>query len=48
VKIGDGVGTLALPVKTSTRVPQGAVWIESGYEATAPLSSTAGLTLVRA
>jgi len=48
VKIGDGVGTLALPVKTSTRVPQGAVWIESGYEATAPLSATAGLTLVRA
>ncbi len=48
VKIGDGVGTLALPVKTSIRVPQGAIWIESGYEATAPLSATAGLTLVRA
>ncbi|HOZ06066.1 MAG TPA: NADH-quinone oxidoreductase subunit NuoG [Arenimonas sp.] len=48
VKIGDGVGTLALPVKVSTRVPQGTVWIESGYEATAPLSATAGLTLVRA
>ncbi len=48
VKIGDGVGTLALPVKISTGVPQGAVWIESGYEVTAPLSATAGLSLVRA
>jgi len=48
VKLGDGVGSAALPVKISTRVPQGAVWIESSYEATAPLSATAGLSLVRA
>jgi len=48
VKLGDGVGSAALPVKISTRVPQGAVWIESSYEATAPLSAIAGLSLVRA
>jgi NADH-quinone oxidoreductase subunit G len=48
VKLGDGVGSAALPVKISTRVPPGAVWIESDYEATAPLSPTAGLALVRA
>ncbi|MGH8049449.1 MAG: molybdopterin-dependent oxidoreductase, partial [Arenimonas sp.] len=48
VKLGDGVGSATLPVKVSTRVPQGAVWVESGYEATAPLSVTAGLALVRA
>ena len=48
VKLGDGVGSVSLPVKISTRVAQGAVWIESSYEATAPLSATAGLSLVRA
>lgn len=48
IKLGDGVGSAALPVKISPRVPQGAVWVESGYEATAPLSATAGLALVRA
>ncbi len=48
VKLGDGVGSATLPVKVSTRVPRGAVWVESGYEATAPLSATAGLALVRA
>ena len=48
VKLGDGIGSVALPVKISTRVAQGAVWIESSYEATAPLSATAGLSLVRA
>jgi NADH-quinone oxidoreductase subunit G len=48
VKVGDGVGTAALPVAISPRVPRGAVWIESGYEATAPLSPTARLTVARA
>jgi NADH-quinone oxidoreductase subunit G len=48
VKLGDGMGSATLPVKVSTRVPQGAVWVESGYEATAPLSATAGIALVRA
>lgn len=48
VKLGDGVGSATLPVKISTRVSQGSVWVESGYEASAPLSATAGLALVRA
>ena len=48
VKLSDGVGSAALPVKVSTRVPQGAVWVEAGYEATAPFSVTAGIALVRA
>jgi len=47
VKVGDGLGSAALPVVISLRVPRGAVWIESGHEATAPLSPTAGLALVR-
>jgi len=47
-KIGDGVGTAALPVAISARVPRGAVWIESGYGATAALSPTARLTVARA
>jgi NADH-quinone oxidoreductase subunit G len=47
-KIGDGVGNAALPVVISSRVPRGAVWIESGYGATAPLSPTARLTVARA
>ena len=40
-KVGDGVGSAALPVAISPRVPRGAVWIEAGHEATAPLSPTA-------
>ena len=47
-KVGDGVGSAALPVAISARVPRGAIWIESGYEATAPLSPTSGLAVVRA
>jgi NADH-quinone oxidoreductase subunit G len=47
-KIGDGVGNAMLPVHISSRVPKGAVWIESDYEATAPLSPTINLTVVRA
>jgi len=48
IKAGDGVGSAALPVTISARVPHGAIWIESGYEATAPISPTAGLAVVRA
>jgi NADH-quinone oxidoreductase subunit G len=48
VKVVDGVGTAALPVTVSVRVPRGAVWIESGYEATAPLSPTAVLDVTGA
>ena len=48
VKLGDGVGVAALPVKISSRIPAGTIWVETSYEATAPLSVTAGLALVRA
>jgi NADH-quinone oxidoreductase subunit G len=47
-KIGDGTGTAALPVAISSSVPKGAVWIESGYAATAPLSPTAALEVTGA
>ena len=47
-KVGDGVGSAALPVSVSARVPKGAVWIESGYEATAPMSPVARLAVVGA
>ncbi len=47
-KVGDGVGSAALPVAVSPRVPKGAVWIESGYEATAPMSPVARLAVVGA
>src|SRR5207344_1532516 len=36
-KVGDGVGTAMLPVHVSPRVPKGAIWVETNYEATAPL-----------
>jgi NADH-quinone oxidoreductase subunit G len=47
-KVSDGTGTAALPVALSARVAQGAAWIEGGYEATAPLSPTAALTVTGA
>jgi NADH-quinone oxidoreductase subunit G len=47
-KVGDGVGSAVLPVAVSARVPKGAVWIESDYEATAPMSPTARLAVVGA
>ncbi|MFY2765166.1 NADH-quinone oxidoreductase subunit NuoG [Arenimonas sp. MALMAid1274] len=47
-KVGDGVGSAALPVSVSPRVPRGAVWIENGYEATAPMSPVARLAVVGA
>ena len=47
-KVADGVGTAALPVAISSRVARGAAWIESGYEATSPLSPTAALTVTGA
>ena len=47
-KVGDGVGSAALPVAVSARVPKGAVWIENGYEATAPMSPVARLAVVGA
>ncbi len=43
-RIDDGRGRAALPVRLSPRVARGAAWIESGYEATAPLAPS-GATL---
>ena len=47
-KVGDGQGSAALPVSISARVAPGAIWIERGYEATAPMSSTATLEVAGA
>ena len=38
-KVGNGIGTAALPVVVDARVAVGAAWIESGYGATAPLGA---------
>ena len=47
-KVGDGTGSSALPVLISEKVAESCVWIESNYAATAPLSQTATLAIVRA
>ncbi len=48
-KIDDGTGKAALPVEISARVPRGAIWIERGYDATAPIAGNgAVLTVARA
>jgi len=47
-KIGDGTGSAALPVGVDARVAKGAAWIESCYEATAPMSPVARLAVVGA
>ncbi len=47
-KVGDGIGSAALPVAIDARVAKGAAWIESGYEATAPMSPVARLAMVGA
>ena len=46
--VGDGSGSAALPVAISDKVAESCVWIESNYPATAPLSQTAKLAIVRA
>lgn len=38
-KVGNSIGTAALPVVVDARVAAGAAWIESGYGATAPLGA---------
>nr|WP_298121456.1 NADH-quinone oxidoreductase subunit NuoG [uncultured Pseudoxanthomonas sp.] len=38
-KVGNGIGTAALPVVVDARVAAGVAWIESGYGATAPLGA---------
>jgi NADH-quinone oxidoreductase subunit G len=47
-KVGDGSGSAALPVSVSDKVAPSCVWIECNYPATAPLSRTASLAIVRA
>ena len=48
-KIGDGRGKAALPVELDARVPRGAILIERGYDATAPIAGNgAVLTVTRA
>ena len=47
-KVSDGTGTAALPVAISPRVAAGAAWVESGYEASSPLSPTATLVVTGA
>jgi NADH-quinone oxidoreductase subunit G len=47
-KVGDGTGSAALPVAISKSVAESCVWIESNYAATAPISQTASLAIVKA
>ncbi|MBC7656006.1 MAG: molybdopterin-dependent oxidoreductase, partial [Frankiaceae bacterium] len=47
-KVSDGTGTAVLPVAVSSRVAAGAAWVESGYEATSPLSATGALVVTGA
>ena len=47
-KLGDGHGNAVLPVQVSKRVARGAAWIESDYEATAPIAPAARLAVVGA
>jgi NADH-quinone oxidoreductase subunit G len=47
-KVGDGSGSAALPVVLSRMIPESCVWIETNHAATAPLSQTASLAIVRA
>jgi NADH-quinone oxidoreductase subunit G len=46
-KVGDGRGQATLQVEASARVPRGAVWIETGYGATAPLAPAGALTVAK-
>jgi NADH-quinone oxidoreductase subunit G len=48
LKVSDGTGTAAFPLALSPRVARGAIWIESGYPASAPLSPTAALDVTGA
>jgi NADH-quinone oxidoreductase subunit G len=48
LKLGDGAGTGALPLALSPRVAEGAVWVETGYAASAPLARDGALTVTGA
>ena len=47
-RVGDGIGTAVLPVALSSKIAPSCVWIETNHSATAPLSQTAALAIVRA
>ncbi|MEY3068445.1 MAG: NADH-quinone oxidoreductase subunit NuoG, partial [Pseudomonadota bacterium] len=47
-KVGDGTGSATLPVVLSRMIPESCVWIETNHPATAPLSQTGSLAIVRA
>jgi len=47
-RVGDGTGTAVLPVALSSKIAPSCVWIETNHSATAPLSQTAALAIVRA
>ena len=47
-KVGDGTGSATLPVVLSRMIPESCVWIETNHPATAPLSQTVSLAIVRA
>jgi NADH-quinone oxidoreductase subunit G len=47
-KVGDGMGSATLPVQVSNKIAETCAWIESNYAATAPLSQTSTLAIVRA
>ena len=42
-KVDDGRGKATLPVETSARVPRGGAWIETGYDATAPIAGSGAI-----
>jgi NADH-quinone oxidoreductase subunit G len=44
-RVGDGRGQATLQVEITARVPQGALWIETAYGATAPLAPAGALTV---
>ncbi|MFN3842999.1 MAG: NADH-quinone oxidoreductase subunit NuoG [Rehaibacterium terrae] len=47
-KVDDGRGTAALPVTVDAAVAKGAAWIESCYDATAPIAPHGVLSVTRA
>jgi NADH-quinone oxidoreductase subunit G len=47
-QVGDGAGTATLPVAIDARVARGAAWIETNYDATAPISARVALGVARA
>jgi NADH-quinone oxidoreductase subunit G len=46
-QVGDGTGTAMLPVAIDARVARGAAWIETNYDATAPISARTALGVAK-